>query len=236
LRLPDALKEIGVEFERVKESRCELQNATAYLELHIEQGPVLLDLNLPLGAVLGTFGVERHAITFRGQAAHSGSTPMNRRKGCLSRRREDESGNLSHRRTQWWRLHHRIMHDETRHRHQCGRGMPRHTRPTPISMRRALARMLKEAKDASERFAQEGVVTVSWERLWQIEPVLFHRELVDLCDQSIQETCSTSHRLPSGPLHDAAEVARAGVPTVMMFVQSLHGISHNNRRHARGAS
>src|ERR1043166_3138596 len=83
IRLPDALKEIGVDFERVKESGKELKNAAAYLELHIEQGPVLLDLNLPLGAVLGTFGVERHAITFHGQAAHSGSTPMNRRKDAF---------------------------------------------------------------------------------------------------------------------------------------------------------
>ena len=91
----------------------------------------------------------------------------------------------------------------------------------------ALARMLKEAKDASDRFAKEGNVSVSWERLWQIEPILFNRELIDLCDASIRETCGTSHRLPSGPLHDAASVARSGVPTVMMFVQSLHGISHN---------
>jgi len=81
--LPEALKAVGVEFERVKESRVELKNAAAYLELHIEQGPVLLDLDLPLGAVLGTFGVERHALTFRGQAAHSGSTPMNRRKDAF---------------------------------------------------------------------------------------------------------------------------------------------------------
>src|SRR6266850_7080046 len=83
IRLPDALKEIGVDFERAKESGKELKNAAAYLELHIEQGPVLLDLDLPLGAVLGTFGVERHAITFHGQAAHSGSTPMNRRKDAF---------------------------------------------------------------------------------------------------------------------------------------------------------
>ena len=43
----------------------------------------------------------------------------------------------------------------------------------------------------------------------------------------MREVTGTAHRLPSGPLHDAAEVARAGVPTVMMFTQSLHGISHN---------
>src|ERR1700722_19899332 len=83
IRLPDALAEVGVDFERVKDSGAELKKAAAYLELHIEQGPVLLDLDLPLGAVLGTFGVERHAITFRGQAAHSGSTPMNRRKDAF---------------------------------------------------------------------------------------------------------------------------------------------------------
>ena len=82
-KLPDALKKVGIDFERVKDSGAELKNAAAYLELHIEQGPVLLDLDLPLGAVLGTFGVERHAITFHGQAAHSGSTPMNRRKDAF---------------------------------------------------------------------------------------------------------------------------------------------------------
>ena len=83
ITLPDALKAVGVDFEKVKDSGVELKNAAAYLELHIEQGPVLLDLDLPLGAVLGTFGVERHAITFHGQAAHSGSTPMNRRKDAF---------------------------------------------------------------------------------------------------------------------------------------------------------
>src|SRR5438876_8019932 len=83
ITLPAALKEHGIDLEKVKEAGKELKNAAAYLELHIEQGPVLLDLDLPLGTVLGTFGVERHAITFHGQAAHSGSTPMNRRKDAF---------------------------------------------------------------------------------------------------------------------------------------------------------
>ena len=91
----------------------------------------------------------------------------------------------------------------------------------------ALARMLTEAREASECFAKEGNVTVSWERLWQIEPMPFDEKLINFCDEAIRETCGKSHRLPSGPLHDAAEVARAGVPTAMMFVQSLQGISHN---------
>ena len=91
----------------------------------------------------------------------------------------------------------------------------------------ALAGMLEDAKASSERFADEGNVTVSWDRLWRIEPILFDDALIDLCDEAVRETCGTSHRLPSGPLHDAAEVSRAGIPTVMLFVQSLRGISHN---------
>jgi N-carbamoyl-L-amino-acid hydrolase len=87
--------------------------------------------------------------------------------------------------------------------------------------------MLRDAREASERFAAEGDVIVSWERLWRIDPIHFNVELLTLCDEAISETCGTTHRMPSGPLHDAAEVARAGIPTVMMFVQSLYGISHN---------
>lgn len=90
-----------------------------------------------------------------------------------------------------------------------------------------LAAMHAEAKAASERFARESGCTVEWERIWHIAPAPFHPELVDFCDEAVKETCGVSHRLPSGPLHDAAEMAMAGVPTVMMFTQSLHGISHN---------
>jgi hydantoinase/carbamoylase family amidase len=225
--LTDALRQVGIEFERVKESSVELQNAAAYLELHIEQGPVLLDLDLPLGAVLGTFGVERHALTFHGQAAHSGSTPMNRRRDAFL-----AAAKMSP----------EIYRIAEKHGGVCTIGSCT-TKPGIVTSvveecrltldqrhldAAALAQMLADAKVASERFSKEGNVRVSWERLWQIEPVLFHRELVGFCDAAIAETCAgQTHRLPSGPLHDAAEVARAGVPTVMMFVQSLHGISHN---------
>jgi hydantoinase/carbamoylase family amidase len=225
--LPRALQEVGIEFDRVKESGVELKNAAAYIELHIEQGPVLLDLNLPLGAVLGTFGVERHAITFRGQAAHSGSTPMNRRKDAFlaAARMSEEIYRIAER---------------------SGNGVCTigscTTKPGIVTSvveecritldqrhldATTLARMLREARDASERFATEGHVAVAWERLWHIDPRPFHPELIAMCEAAIKETVGGFHRLPSGPLHDAAEVCGAGVPTVMMFVQSLHGISHN---------
>jgi hydantoinase/carbamoylase family amidase len=225
--LPEALKAVGVDFEKVKESGAELKSAAAYLELHIEQGPVLLDLDLPLGAVLGTFGVERHAITFHGQAAHSGSTPMNRRKDAFL-----AGGKMG---AEIYEIAKRSGEGV------CTIGSCT-TKPGIVTSvveecritldqrhldARKLAQMLKEAKDAADRFAREGNVKVSWERLWQIEPRPFHPELIELCDAAIRETVPKSHRLPSGPLHDAAETCGAGVPTVMMFVQSLHGISHN---------
>src|SRR6184192_1967649 len=195
IRLPDALKEIGIDFERVKESGKELKNAAAYLELHIEQGPVLLDLDLPLGAVLGTFGVERHAITFRGQAAHSGSTPMNRRKDAFL-----AAAKMS---PEIYRI------AERSNGGVCTIGACT-TKPgivtsvvaecrITLDQRHldavALARMLKEAKEASERFAQEGNLKVTWDRLWQIEPILFNKDLVSMCDEAIRETCGKVHRL-----------------------------------------
>jgi hydantoinase/carbamoylase family amidase len=227
ITLPDALRRVGIDFAKVKQSGAELKNAAAYLELHIEQGPVLLDLNLPLGAVLGTFGVERHAVTFRGQAAHSGSTPMNRRKDAFLAAAKMAS--------EIYRIAERSGNGVctigscttkpgivTSVVEECRITLDQRHLDAAI-----LARMLHEARSASERFASEGNVTVAWERLWQIEPRPFHPELIEFCAASIAETVGVSHRLPSGPLHDAAEVAGAGVPTVMMFVQSLHGISHN---------
>ena len=97
-------------------------------------------------------------------------------------------------------------------------------RPSPA---RVLASMLAEARTASERFAAEEGCTVEWSRIWSIEPIPFDPSLIELCDQAVRETAGNSHRLPSGPLHDAAEVARAGIPVVMMFTQSLAGLSHN---------
>src|SRR3954452_14227673 len=82
--LPEALGRYGVSLDTAVDANSQLENAGAYLELHIEQGPVLESLDLPLGVVLGTFGVERSRVTFRGQAAHAGSTPMDKRRDALA--------------------------------------------------------------------------------------------------------------------------------------------------------
>ncbi len=97
----------------------------------------------------------------------------------------------------------------------------------------SLARLLQLARNASESFASEEEIAVEWERIWSIEPILFDDRLIEFADEAIRETCGVSHRLPSGPLHDAAEVSRAGVPTVMVFAQSLRGLSHTKLEDTR---
>jgi N-carbamoyl-L-amino-acid hydrolase len=227
VRWEDALAAHGVDLGRALDAHAQLASAAAYLELHIEQGPVLEALDLPLGVVLGTFGVERHQVTFRGQAAHAGSTPMDKRRDALA-----AAAKLA--------LEIRGIATRTGDGAVCTMGScvtkpgivtsvvetatvlldQRHLDPDK------LAAMLAEAKEASERFAGEEDVEVEWERIWRIDPILFDEPLIELADEAVTEVAGQSHRLPSGPLHDAAEVSRAGVPTVMLFVQSLRGLSH----------
>jgi len=225
--LPDALGEHGVDLDSARDAARELEGAAAYLELHIEQGPVLEAMDLPLGVVLGTFGVERHQITFRGQAAHAGSTPMDKRRDALAGAARLE-------------LEIREIAKRTGDGAVCTMGgvvtkpgivtSVVETAECLLDQRHLdagkLAAMLDDAKRASERFAEEEDIDVEWERIWNIEPILFDDALRALADEAIEEVAGTSHRLPSGPLHDAAEVARAGIPTVMIFVQSLRGLSH----------
>ncbi len=227
VRWEDALAAHGVDLDRALDARRELEGAAAYLELHIEQGPVLEAMDLPLGVVLGTFGVERHQITFRGQAAHAGSTPMDRRRDALA-----AAAKLA--------LEIRGIAARTGDGAVCTMGSCV-TKPGIVTSvvetatvlldqrhldGEKLAAMLAEAKDASERFAREEDVEAEWERIWRIDPILFDEALIELADEAVTEIAGRSHRLPSGPLHDAAEVARAGIPTVMLFVQSLRGLSH----------
>jgi N-carbamoyl-L-amino-acid hydrolase len=225
--LPEAVGAYGVDLDRALEARRQLEGAAAYLELHIEQGPVLESLELPLGVVLGTFGVERHQVTFRGQAAHAGSTPMDKRRDALAGAAKLE-------------LEIREIARRVGDGAVCTMGGVV-TRPGIVTSvvetaeclldqrhldAVKLAEMLSNAEAASRRFADEEGLEVEWQRIWSIEPILFDPELIELADDAVQEVAGRSHRLPSGPLHDAAEVARAGVPTVMLFVQSLRGLSH----------
>ncbi len=230
-RLVDALRDNGVELTRMHEAQTYLKaiNAKAYLELHIEQGPVLEAMNKPTGVVLGTFGVERHVLRFTGQAAHSGSTPIPMRRDAFLAAAESA---LAFR---------EIAKDHTtpHARVVCTVGTvkvdPGIVTAVPgvceISLdQRALdagvlARMLNEARTSAAGAARNNNVAVEWKRVWQIEPRPFDPTLIALCTDAVREVTGDAPQLPSGPLHDAAEMV-PHMPVVMMFAYSSNGLSH----------
>jgi N-carbamoyl-L-amino-acid hydrolase len=230
-RLVDALRENAVDVTRAGDAQQHLKriNAKAYLELHIEQGPVLESMGKATGVVLGTFGVERHLLRFVGQAAHSGSTPIPMRKDAFLAAAGSalEFREIARR------------HTTPQARVVCTVGTvkaePGIVTAVPgaceISLdQRALdapvlARMLAEAREASWRIAAENNVSVEWKRIWSIEPRPFDPKLIELCAEAVREVTGDAPRLPSGPLHDAAEMV-PHMPVVMMFAYSSNGLSH----------
>lgn len=230
--LAEALAKHGVDVDTMFECQSQLSSAAAYLELHIEQGPVLESLDLPLAVVEGCFGVERHSIIFCGQTSHAGSTPMDQRRDAFAAVA---------------RLALKIRDIAIR---DGGVGTVGSVVTLPgivtavagscqitLDQRHAtsegLTSMLESARKAGRRIAEEENVEMEIENLWSIHPIPFDRELIGLAEKAVKEIAGTSPLLSSGPLHDAAEVARAGVPSVMLFVQSLRGLSHTKEEDTR---
>lgn len=231
IRLEDALRENGVELSKMPEAHQSLKriNAKAYLELHIEQGGVLESLHKPAGVVLGTFGLERSMLRFVGQAAHAGATPIDMRRDAFLAAASTalECREIARR---YSRPGAGVV---------CTSGVvkvePGFVTAIPgaaeISVdQRALdpqilTSMVKEAHGASRRFAEENHVTVEWRHLFKIEPRPFHPWLLQLCEDSVREITGDAPKLPSGPLHDAAEMV-PHMPVVMLFTSSSNGLSH----------
>jgi allantoate deiminase len=229
--LVDALAENGVMLDRMLDAHRELKkiDARAYLELHIEQGPVLESMNKSTGVVLGTFGVERNMLRFTGQAAHSGSTPIAMRRDAF----------LAAAQTALACREIARAHSKPGAGVVCTVGIvnvePKIVTAVPgiceISLdQRALdatvlAAMLKDAHDAAEKAARENDVKVEWRELWRINPRPFDPALLKLCEDAVREETGDAPRLPSGPLHDAAEMV-PHMPVVMMFAYSSNGLSH----------
>jgi allantoate deiminase len=231
VKLPDALRENGVELETMHQAHAELKQipARAYLELHIEQGPVLEALGKSTGVVLGTFGVERHTVRFTGQAAHSGSTPIPMRKDAflaaaqaalefreIAKRHSKPGANVV--------CTVGVVKVEpcivTAVPGECEISLDQRALDAPV-----LAQMYQEAQDAVARAAADNNVQAEWKLLWRIEPRPFAPHLVQLCEEAVREITGEAPRLPSGPLHDAAEMV-PHMPTVMMFAYSSNGLSH----------
>jgi hydantoinase/carbamoylase family amidase len=230
-RLEDALRECGVLVDDMLKAREALQriDAKAYLEMHIEQGPVLESMQRSAGVVLGTFGLERSMVRFVGQAAHSGSTPIAMRRDAFLAAAAFAL--------------------------ECREIAKRHSRPgagvvcttgvvkvepgivtavpgvaeISIDQRaldpRALAAMKRDAEEASRRAAADNNVSVEWTPLWRIDPRPFDPHLLQLCEESVLEVTGHAPKLPSGPLHDAAEMVPL-MPVVMLFAFSARGLSH----------
>ena len=231
VRLADALAENGVDVDRMPEARRALdeRRPRAYLELHIEQGPVLEALGRSTGAVIGTYGVERHVLRFVGQAAHSGSTPIAMRRDAFLAAAETA-----------------LACREIARRHStpavgmvCTVGTvmvePGIVTAVPgvceIALdQRALEpavlqQAFADAREAAARAAAANGVSVEWRHVWRIDPCRFDPRLVELCAEAVHDATGHAPRLPSGPLHDAVEMGRI-MPSVMMFAKSINGLSH----------
>ncbi len=223
-RLPDVIGEHGIQLDTIDGARTRLKNVKAYLEVHIEQGPVLEAKGLGICTVTGTKGIERERLIFKGQAAHSGTMPMEMRRDSFlaaSRfalalaeigRRNEGVTTVGHA--------------------QCWPGVvtavPGETHVT-MDMRHishdGLATMFAEMKQAAAAAAVAEGCTVEFEHIFRIPPMPFHPRLLEAARESVREVEGHDVELPSGALHDASEMARK-VPTVMIFSSSIAGLSH----------
>ena len=207
------------------EARAELSGVAAYLELHIEQGPVLERIDAPLGVVTGIFGLQRHVVSFRGAHAHAGSTPMDLRRDAF----------LAAARSALEFREGAVRRPDTRATVgsvsvspgivTAFNGLCELTLDQRALDADVVAEMVDEAREASRRIAAEEGCEVEWAPQFAQAPVAFDAELVEIAAGVLQELTGDAPRLPSGPLHDAAEMARV-VPAVMLFVRSIGGVSH----------
>jgi allantoate deiminase len=233
VKLPDALAENGISLDSMGTAAAYFQtlDAIAYLELHIEQGPVLEEMKAPVGVVLGTMGVERYNLRFVGQAAHSGAAPIHLRKDAFLAAAEFALGcrEIS--------IRHSGKTPKTRVVATCGvvKVEPNFVTAVPgsteisIDLRaldaKVLKRMLADAKAAATKAAKKHLVKVEWSPLLHITPRLFDEDLMAIVRTAVKEVTGKAPEIPSGPLHDAAEMA-AVCPTAMVFALSSPGISH----------
>jgi len=223
----DLLANYHVDVENINDAKAQLEarKMIAFLELHIEQGPVLEEMNKQVACVYGVQGIERHMIEFTGQPAHAGSFPTLMRKDAFLAAAE---ATLAFREVA-------LKYDGV-----CTVGKVSVEPDVPtifpgkcnISLdqrsinKDLLKAMYEEAQNITNEMAKKHQVEVKWDEIYSIDPTLFDENLVKLCQEAIIEETGEETTMFSGPLHDAVEMARIA-PTIMMFVMSKGGLSHN---------
>ena len=227
----DVLAANGVDLATAPRAADRLAGIGAYLELHIEQGPVLEAEGIPCAAVDGCAGVERHALRFEGQAAHAGTTPMDRRRDAALAAAQTalavERIAIAHGgvgTTGTLGLEPGII-TAVAGRAELGVDL-RHPEAEPLE------EMLSATLSAAAEAADEHRCVLAGEPVWRIEPIPFDPELVALAREAVTARGGRAAPLTSGALHDAAEMARR-VPAAMIFVPSLAGLSHAREEDTR---
>jgi N-carbamoyl-L-amino-acid hydrolase len=223
-KLPEILAEHGVDIENLDGARTRMADVKAYVEVHIEQGPILEEKGLGICTVTGTKGIERERLVFRGQAAHAGTMPMEMRRDsfraaarfalAIAEIGERHQGVTTVGHVQCWPGVVTAVAGETRitmdMRHISAAG---------------LQAMFSDAHAAATEAAEAEGCTVEWEHIFRIPPMPFHPKLLAAARRAVHEVEGHDVELPSGALHDASEVARE-IPTVMIFSSSTAGLSH----------
>jgi N-carbamoyl-L-amino-acid hydrolase len=225
--LGDVVAEHGVELETVLTAGDLHSSIVASAELHIEQGPILIQKGRQLAALHGILGVERRLVRLQGQACHAGATPIpQRRDPTVAAARMTVAI--------------RDMGLELDAFTTVGVFRVHPSVPTAVNGRtefsvdmRHLDRTVLDHLDVGLSEIVRSIAVdedVEWEIdvLWSIDPIEFEPDLVTFAANIVEARTGIREVMPSGPMHDSAEMSRSGVPTVMLFVPSIHGLSHTH--------
>jgi N-carbamoyl-L-amino-acid hydrolase len=221
------VSEHGVELDTVLTAGDVHSSIVASAELHIEQGPLLEAAGLRLAALHGILGVERRLVRLQGQACHAGATPIPLRRDptVAAARMAVAIRDLGLEHDAFttvgvWRVHPSVP--------TAVNGRTEFSVDMRHLSRDVLDSLVVGLQALVETIAGEERVTFDIDTLWSIDPIVFHPDLVGFASDVVEQRSGVRHVMPSGPMHDSAEMARSGIPTVMLFVPSINGLSHTH--------
>ena len=228
--LRDALSERGHALNRTPEA-SRIGEIGAYLELHIEQGPVLEAEGIEIGVVTSIVGLRGYRVRLHGQANHAGTTPMSLRRDAfagaarialelreLARARENVTANVG-----------KVA--VAPGGANVVPGLADFTVDARAATPEGVAELERLVEETVARIAQEEGLEAELEATYSLEPLELDPQLVDSVERAAAEEGATSRRMPSGAGHDAMVIGRH-VPAAMIFIPSRGGISHSPEEHS----